>query len=298
HGGARHRRARRRGREPDLERAERAARQWREPADHARRLEPRGRRSIRRQRAAGPAVAQHPDRAESDLESTRRYARQRRNPADDTDLVDGGRHRRFWQRAKRHSMAQCQRPEPALDHSGRSARRRREPADDTDLMERSRDWGFHRQRHRRHPVAGCPRREPDLEHSKQSAGRRYEPANHADFLEYRGRWREQRRLGPFQWARRRSGAASAGDGKLRAGWQQRRCKSDPPADFRSKLAAVLVKPAALICTLMSRSVWRSASESREAAMAAFAKELAARSSGDPMQSRKADNRSTNFPTIE
>jgi hypothetical protein len=32
--------------------------------------------------------------------------------------MDGGRHRCFWrQRAKRHSLSQCQRAEPDLDHS-------------------------------------------------------------------------------------------------------------------------------------------------------------------------------------
>src|SRR5262249_46950012 len=150
----RHRLAQRQWPEPDLEYPKRPTGQRRQLADDSGRLERRGHWPIPRQRPSGPAVAQHPDRAESDLEHAGRYARQWRNPADDTDLVDGGRNRRFWrQRAKRHSMAQCQRPEPDLDHSGRSARRRREPADDTDLVERSRDWGFHWQRYRRDPMA-------------------------------------------------------------------------------------------------------------------------------------------------
>src|SRR5262249_459741 len=76
-----------------------------------------------------------------------------------------------------------------------------------------------------------------------------EPANHAAFLERQRRWREQRHLGPFgpfHWPQRRRCAVAdgPGDGELRAERQQRWCWSDPPADFRSKLAAVRVKPAA------------------------------------------------------
>jgi hypothetical protein len=101
--------------------------------------------TIRRQRPQGPALAQQPDGSEPDLELTGRYAGQWRCVAYSADVLDRGRHRRVrGQRAKRHSLSQCQRAELDLGGAERSARWRVQPAADADLVERGRDWGFHR----------------------------------------------------------------------------------------------------------------------------------------------------------